>query len=89
MNARIFLIGVDVVLCGEPPVITDQKQMGVVGVPAIVNRSSKKIAGFAAGTNGLEVHVQRVQALEGNVHGRDRLAHQERLCVSFEGELLF
>ena len=63
--------------------------MGVVAAPATVNRSSKKIVGFAVGTNDLEVHVQRAQVLEGNAHGKDRLVHQEKLCVSFEGELLF
>jgi hypothetical protein len=63
--------------------------MEVAGVHAIVNRSPKKVVGYAAGKNGLGVHVRRVQVLEGNARGKDRLAHPEKLCVSFEGELLF
>ena len=89
MNARIFLIGVDGLLCGELPVIKDQKQMEVAEGPTLVSRSSKKIVGFAGGTSGLEVHALKAQVLGGNVHGRGRLVHQEKLCVSSEDELLF
>ena len=63
--------------------------MEVAEGPVTVNRFSKKIVGYAAGKNGLEVHVQRAQVLEGNAHGRGHLVRQEKLCVSFEGELLF
>jgi hypothetical protein len=63
--------------------------MEVVGVPGIVNRSSKKIVGCAAGKKNLEEHVQRVQVLMENAHGKDHLVHQQKLCVSFEGESLY
>ena len=63
--------------------------MEVAEGPVTVNRFSKKIVGYAAGKNGLEVHVQKGQVLGGNARGKDRLVHQEKLCELFEGELLF
>ena len=63
--------------------------MVAAGEYKIVNPFLKKAVGNSAGQKNLVVHVMKGQARMENVHGKDHLVPQKKLCGLFAGRYLF
>ena len=78
MNAPIFLIGAAGAFYGERLVLKAQSWMAAAGEQKIVILSLMKVAGSAAGKNGLVVLASKGRVQKVNAHGNDLHAHQKK-----------